>query len=114
MKSLARVFIGVLLTASASAATAQSLYTPRSYSGYDWPSGNSYQVQRNFDSTTVNGFNSRTGSTWRLQQRDSGSYSGTDANGNYFFGNHNTGSYTNLGTGRTCFGKGRVSVLQLR
>jgi hypothetical protein len=79
---------------------------------YDWESGNSYNVQRGLGSTTVYGNNLRTGSNWRIQQMDNGSYSGTDSRGNFFSGNHNSGFYMNS-DGTTCIGTGALRTCNL-
>lgn len=80
--------------------------TVNAQSHYDWRTGNSYNVNRSGNTTTINGMNMRTGGMWNIRQNNNGSYSGRDARGNYFQGNHRTGNYTNFGTGKTCFGKG--------
>lgn len=101
MKTL--VVTAVALTLSASAASAQGRH-------YDWRTGNSYSTYSDSQGTTLHGFNSRTGSQWRIRQNNDGSYNGWDANGNYFSGDHRSGSYYNLGTGTVCVGKGYARV----
>lgn len=77
------------------------------YSSYDHRTGNRYYVTENFDgSTTVRGYNYRTGASWRQTTDRSGNYRGVDSSGNYYRGNQNTGRYHNSGTGKTCYGKG--------
>lgn len=82
-------------------ATAQSSWT-----SYDYQSGNSYTNYADQNGVTTYGNNLNTGDNWRLRQNNDGNYNGTDADGNYFFGNQNTGAYTNLGTGTSCYGTG--------
>ncbi len=91
------VAIAVAAIAVAGSAQAQS--------HYDWRSGNSYNVQRNFDgSTTVRGYNIQNGTNWNITQQQNGRYNGWTSKGGYFNGDHNTGYHN--GNGRTCFGKG--------
>ena len=78
------------------------------YTKFDYSSGNSYTVCQNQNNTTIRGYNSQTGSMWSQNQNSNGTYSGTDSNGNYYTGNNKTGSYTNFGTGKTCFGTGAL------
>jgi len=76
------------------------------YGSYDWKSGNSYNVNSYGSTTTVNGYNAKTGSTWSQTQNSNGSYNGRDKKGGYYNGNNNTGYYHNSRTGKTCYGKG--------
>lgn len=92
-----RILIGLLLFSGSVGAQ---------YS-YDYKTGNSYNVSRGLGTTTVRGYNTRTGSTWTTTYKeDSGRYRGRDSKGNYFNGNNDTGYYYNMGTGKTCYGKG--------
>lgn len=78
-------------------------------SSYDWRSGNSYSWTRNSDgSTDVNGWNLRTGSSWRTTIEPDGDMRGTDSHGNSWTYDNSTGYYHNFGTGKTCFGKGAL------
>lgn len=52
---------------------------------YDSQSGNSYSIQRYGNTTTMNGYNSNTGSTWNQNSYTYGnstSHYGTDSDGN--------------------------------
>lgn len=81
---------------------------PRYGSTYDWQSGNTYRWQRDPDgSTTVNGFNTRTGSTWRTEIERDGDMSGRDSRGNYWRYDASTGFYTNT-DGTVCMGRGTL------
>ena len=77
---------------------------------YEPETGNSYTVQRYGNEVQVQGYNYNNGSMWNQTQRAYGSYSGRDAQGNYYSGDHSTGFYQNYGTGRTCFGQGATRV----
>lgn len=83
---------------------------PSNGNHYDPQTGNRYNVQQFGDQTNIRGYNYNNGSTWNQTQRADGSYSGRDAQGNYYTGNHNTGRYHNYGTGRSCFGQGTTRV----
>ncbi len=83
-----------------------SVSAQNSWTNFDWRSGNSYSNYADRSGVTTYGNNIQNGSNWRLRQNFDGSYNGTDADGNYFFGNNNTGYYSNLGTGETCIGTG--------
>lgn len=99
-------FLGIALgvaTLGVSAAVAQS----STY--YDWQSGNSITSNRIGDTTYTNGFNTRSGTTWNMQQRSNGSFSGTDSNGNAFWGNHNSDTYFNS-DGTICVGQKAARV----
>ena len=76
------------------------------YSKFDYQSHNYYTVCDNPSGVTIRGNNFNNGSNWNERQNHNGTYSGTDANGNYYRGDNNTGNYQNLGTGRMCTGKG--------
>lgn len=70
--------------------------------GFGYNNGNQY----NSFGSSVNGFNSRTGSTWNTNYGSGGNMNGTDKRGNSWDYNRNTGEYNNYGTGKRCFGKG--------
>jgi len=87
--------------------TTATISAPRTSSSYDWKSGNSYTITRNYDGTvTVNGLNVRTGSTWRTTIDSSGNMRGTDKNFNPWSYSSSTGTYINYGTGKVCVGQG--------
>lgn len=74
---------------------------------YDYKTGNSYNVQRTYGGgAAINGFNTRTNSTWNTRVQPNGNMSGMDAGGNYWNYNKSTGSYWNS-NGTSCFGKGQ-------
>jgi hypothetical protein len=86
-------------------------YVPSSGSSYDWRSGNSYRWRKNYDgSTTVNGSNLQTGSTWRTQIKPDGSMRGTDSDYNSWTYNPRSKTYMNYGTGQICTGEGYARV----
>jgi hypothetical protein len=98
-------------------ATPSYAYRPPSYAApaptsrytYDTESGNSYSTRRrpNGD-TVVNGFNYNTGSAWNTTIKPNGSMNGTDSALNPWTYDGRSGTYTNFGTGVTCFGKGAL------
>ena len=78
---------------------------------YDWETGNNYRICSEHDgSTTVHGNNYGTGSSWEINQKQDGTYSGRDADYNRFEGDNNTGRYINYGTGKYCTGTGYSRV----
>lgn len=75
-------------------------------STYDWRSGNRYNWDRESDgSTTVDGYNLRTGSTWRTEIESDGDMNGRDSRGNLWQYDASSGFYTNT-DGTICTGKG--------
>lgn len=74
---------------------------------YDAQSGNHYTIQRDQHETNVNGYNYNNGTNWQQTQRRDGSYSGRDAQGNYYQGNNNSGYYMNS-NGTWCYGTGAL------
>jgi opacity protein-like surface antigen len=86
----------------------QQQQQPRSGSSYDYQSGNAYRWrQDSLGNTTVNGYNSRTGSTWNSTIQPNGNQRGTDSNGNMWQYNSRTGSYMST-DGTVCIGKGAL------
>ena len=100
MKKLSNLLILVFLFLSTTNVIAACEYK------YDWQSGNTYTVCSNYGNTTINGYNSSTGSSWSQTQNSNGTYSGRDSNNNYYNGDNNSGYYYNQGTGKTCYGQG--------
>ncbi len=98
MKSVMVSFLaGLVFTAPVLAET---------WTTYDYNSGNSMTHTRDSMGTYTQGFNTNTGATWNIQQNTDGTYNGVDADGNYFYGDNNSGYYSNTGTGETCIGTG--------
>lgn len=84
---------------------------PVPQSSYDWQSGNAYRTQPRPDgSTTVYGNNYGQGTSWQTTIKPDGRQTGTDADGNMWTYNPQTGTYLNLGTGKMCTGKGAARV----
>ncbi|MDP1873682.1 hypothetical protein [Phenylobacterium sp.] len=77
---------------------------------YDYQSGNVYRTTPSYGgSTTVRGSNLNTGSTWTTRVDPNGNMRGTDASGNLWQYNSQTGSYISS-DGTTCIGKGYARV----
>lgn len=77
-----------------------------SKTSYDATSGNTYNTYNDGSgNTTVNGFNSKTGSVWRNQVDQNGRQSGTDSEGNYWTYRPSTKIYTST-SGKICTGVG--------
>jgi|GEM_PF-4423231 len=71
-------------------------------STYDWQSGNSYSWSTDASgTTTVDGYNLDTGSTWQTNIESDGDMSGYDSDSNYWEYDKSTGTYYNYGTGET-------------
>jgi hypothetical protein len=88
----------------------QRQQTPQSGRSYDPQSGNSYSWRTDSNgNTTVRGNNFQTGSTWTNRIDRNGNQSGTDANGNYWRYNAQSGSYTST-DGTICTGKGASRI----
>lgn len=77
-----------------------------SNSSYDYRSGNSYNSYNDGrGNTTVNGFNSRTGSNWTNRIEDDGQQSGTDSKGRYWTYSPQSKTYQRS-DGKFCTGVG--------
>lgn len=97
----------VMTAALVVAATVTPAAAQQYGSTYDWRSGNFYSWSPNGSGgTSVRGMNIQNGTNWNTNIKPDGSMSGFDGGGNYWQYNSNTGYYNNLGTGRTCVGKG--------
>jgi hypothetical protein len=84
---------------------AQTYQAPRTT--YDYNTGSTYTTTPMYGGgAQVNGYNSRTGSTWNSTYQSNGQMSGTNSKGQYWTGNSQTGYYHNYTTGRTCYGTG--------
>ncbi|SDY75869.1 hypothetical protein [Citreimonas salinaria] len=79
-----------------------------SWSTFDYQSGNMYNNYSDGQGVTTYGNNIQGGTNWNLRQDYDGSYSGTDSQGNFFYGDQNSGFYSNPGTGTTCIGTGAL------
>ena len=80
----------------------------RSGSKYDVYSGNSYHWNQSGKQVTVRGNNLRTGNMWNTTiDNNTGNMRGTDARGNYWNYNSQSGYYYNS-DGTTCFGRGAL------
>ena len=100
----------ILAVALALAGTAVQAQTFGSRSVYDWQSGNQYTVTPQYGGgVRIQGFNSQTGSMWNQTQNPNGTYNGMDSQGNFYSGDHRTGSYFNS-NGTVCFGSGAARV----
>lgn len=76
---------------------------------FDASSGNSYTTcPQAAGGYVINGYNSRTGTTWRAVMDSKGNMRGTDGDGNYWTYDSYTGVYHNFGTGISCYGKGTL------
>ena len=107
MKLFSKILLNTILPIVLNVVLFQNAFAQISGSTYDYRSGNSYNWRRNYDnSITVNGYNARTGSTWRNNIKANGDMNGVDKRGNYWNYNSRTKSYTNFGTGKTCYGTG--------
>lgn len=100
----------IRVVASENAAEAPALPTLR-YSAptptYTAPKYSNTRRRSNGD-TVVNGFNYETGSTWNTTIKPNGSMNGLDGNLNPWSYDSRSGTYSNFGTGVTCFGKGAL------
>ena len=77
---------------------------------YDYNSGNSYTTSQGFGGNTIiNGFNSRTGSSWNTTIDANGNQRGMDSKGNTWNYNSTTGTYFNS-NGKICTGKGASRI----
>ena len=80
---------------------------PSMSSDYDPATGSTYNTQRHADgSSDTYGNNLNTGSSWNSHTDRRGNQSGTDASGNAWNYNKDTGTYYNYGTGKMCTGSG--------
>ena len=102
MKRLRKAIFTIGIVSSvalASTAHAACFGTSTNYSCYDDQSGNSYNVQKYGNQTYMNGYNSRTGSSWNQNSQRYGNTSrtfGNDSNGNSW--NSYTSPYGSSGT----------------
>lgn len=99
------LFFAFGLTYSGTAQTSDyydSSYEVDSGTSYDWESGNTYNWSTDASgTTTVDGYNYRTGSTWETTIESDGDMSGYDSDYNYWEYDRSTGSYYNYGTGES-------------
>ena len=78
---------------------------------YDWQTGSTYRTTPTPNGgARINGYNPYTGSTWNTTVKPNGQQSGTDADGNSWTYNPQTGFYMNYGTGKMCTGTGAARV----
>jgi hypothetical protein len=90
MRVFATIFIAVLMTSSLASAACYSSGTDIfGNSTVRCDDGNNYKINRNSltGTTTMQGYNSRTGSTWSQRNTDTmfgKTQSGTDSNGNSY------------------------------
>ena len=75
-------------------------------SSYDYQTGNSYRwFTDDSGNTTINGFNTRTGTVWQNHIDSKGNQHGMDSSGNVWRYDSNTGYYDNSER-TTCRGEG--------
>jgi hypothetical protein len=83
---------------------------PRARTSYSYDDGATYSTQQQIDgSTRVNGYSTRSGAQWNTNIKANGDMTGTDAKGNYWQYNRQTGSYTNT-NGKVCTGTGHSRI----
>lgn len=107
MNFLKAALISIAVALPSSGALAQCFGTTNNYNCYDYQSGNHYTVNRFGNTTTMQGSNARTGSTWSQTTTNQGGFShsyGTRADGtswNYTQPRRSANSLGTLGYGVT-------------